>query len=590
MRLIEVLLEGVPATKGVMQYRFEPGLNPWKQKGTFPIATIVDVVESLLYPATRERETLGPAKSRRAGMTFQARDITYRLVRDFASKKTVLSQLLPGSQDQFRELSSEPRFIAETLTRAVRIPGHRVFRTLLVACPGKIGADPSPATRANKEPPTLVSREERLWALRAEQENLQRIERIEGRIDELQAGIFRVDEELLKLTGPREETARIEREYSEYQVLDREGLITPQTLARLKGAGALVEKRAQDLRALEEKAQEWTQELVGIPERAWWKEPLAWGGAILAVGSFVASTVGRAWLATWMLLSVSGILSVAAGYLRNFRTAERIKGSRAKIKSLDAEKAGIEKRFEIESATVKNLCSVVGERDPQEILAKVERWRELREQRTNAHAALRITEKRVPEEALRREREHLADEAARLEQEQAQISPSSMDPNLLDQEIRELGAVVDKAEPSLVSMKTAESGGGDPMYALLEAAAEAVEQKPLEVLAQCQKAMDANLLAITDRKFIGIQVQGSGFCALVAASGIPVLWPELDSHQKALSHFCVQFTLWQLLAGLRPMPFVVDLVSAPTDAVTVKVTLSAARHLAKKAQVVVLAP
>ncbi len=590
MRLIEVLLEGVPSAKGVMQYRFEPGLNPWKQKGTFAITTIVDVVESLLYPVTRENEPLGPARSRRAGMTFEARNATYRLVRDFSSKRTVLSQLLPGPEEQFRELSSELRFITETLSRSIRIPSRRVFRSLYVACPGKFRVETARMSEFSEHFSMPPDPQGRLRALRAERENFRRTENAGTRIDELQTEVFRIDEELRKLMAPREEARRIEREYETYRVFDREGLITPQVLAKLDAAGSLVEKRAQDLRALEEKAQQWTAELTGKSERPWWKEPLVWGGFLVTLASLIAATQDQSWLGTWVPLSVAGILSAGLGGLKNFKRAERIRETRAKIKNLDVEKAGIEKRFEIESATVKNVCTVVGEKNPQEILAMVERWKDLSKERKMARERLRETEERVPEEKLRRERDHLAESVSRLEEEQAQVPPSSVDPNFLDRKIQELEGVVEKAEPSLVSMKTAESGAADPIYALLEAAGEAAGKKTLELLALCQKAIDANLVSATGRKFTGIQITGSGFSSLIPVSGVPVSWPELDAPQQALAHFCVQFTLWQLLASLRPMPFVVDLVSAPADDATTKITLSASRYLAKKAQVVVLAP
>src|SRR5438045_1415422 len=117
MKLLEILVDGVPATQGVLQYRFESGLNPWKQKGSFPLHTLIEVFHTLVYPLSHEKDPLGPGKCKRAGITFEARDTVFRLVRDFSAKKLQLSQLEPGGEDRFRELSHESRFIIETLNR-----------------------------------------------------------------------------------------------------------------------------------------------------------------------------------------------------------------------------------------------------------------------------------------------------------------------------------------------------------------------------------------------------------------------------------------------------------------------------------------
>jgi hypothetical protein len=161
---------------------------------------------------------------------------------------------------------------------------------------------------------------------------------------------------------------------------------------------------------------------------------------------------------------------------------------------------------------------------------------------------------------------------------------------MIDQRIHELEAIVEKAEPSIVSMKTEDMSAGDPISGLVELAAEIVEKRPVEVMALCQKAVDANLLSMTERKFTGIEIPTAGFSTLRDSAGGRLSWPQMDARNRALARFCVQFTLWQLLATLRPMPFVIDLVSGAVDDPMTRITLAAAQHLAKKAQVLVLAP
>ena len=88
----------------------------------------------------------------------------------------------------------------------------------------------------------------------------------------------------------------------------------------------------------------------------------------------------------------------------------------------------------------------------------------------------------------------------------------------------------------------------------------------------------------------GIDLQGDGIGTFRFSDGSSRSWAEIDPLLKSTLYFAIQFTLWQFLAVQRKLPVLLDVASNPPVESVAKISLAAARYLAKQTQVLVLIP
>ena len=137
MRIFEIMARGLGGSDKVIRYPFQPGLNAWRQKGPARLGLVVGLLERLLYPEPGgETWTVDGVAVTAAGMTFEAGETTYRLTHSREGKRWQLAERAGEASADFRDLSDDPRFIAEFLLRSVRIPSSSAFQRLFVARPG----------------------------------------------------------------------------------------------------------------------------------------------------------------------------------------------------------------------------------------------------------------------------------------------------------------------------------------------------------------------------------------------------------------------------------------------------------------------
>lgn len=586
MRLLEILVDGVPSTKGVLQYHFETGLNPWKQKGSFPIATLLEVLQALVFPMTREKDPLGPGKCRRAGITFEARDAVYRLVRDFSAKKLQLSQLEPGGQNRFRDLSHESRFIIETLNRTAKVPSRRVFRSLLICTPGKIEDVEPKQLDMSVSAGSIPSPEahERLEQLKRERETFENSKHLENEQDELQQNLFKIEDDLRKLSAPREELKRVLQEYEPYAIFDKTGLQTSQVISKFKGFKALEEKKESDLKNIEERYVQLNADLTQIPDRIWWKEPLFVASVVIGVGSFVATSMFNK---LWFIGFVVSCLTSGAAYFIWHQRNQKILELRKKIRMLDPEKAGIEKRFAIEATAVKKIQEAIGSSDHEDIAANMHKWEELKVERKKAEEDLSRIEAEVQEGNLKAEKEKIQQRLSQIQSSLHDMPAITMDILALNKEIHALEMLLQGTSETELK-KDESTTAQDPISILIHAMAEVLEKPALEVILQSQKALDANIGAVTGRTYASMTWNEGDTPQFQLSNGNMANWYQLNEETKSILKFAVQFTFWQLLATVKPLPIWIDLVSHPASERVTQIALSGAKHLATKSQVIVL--
>lgn len=593
------MVSGVPGTQGLLRFPFEPGWNAWKPKGPFRLETVVDLLASLLYPAPLRSNMLGPGKARQAGMTFQARGNIYRVMRDYARGTTQLAQLEPGTQTSFKELSRELRFIRETLARSARLPSQRVFRSFLVSrlSEALIPEERSDFVRMDEQVSKgdrapLIDPESRLTGLQEELKTHRRIAELSARLDELLALTFKIDERLRELEEPRKRLAQLEREYDEVRIFDRPGVLQPQLVSKLRVYAATHEKTGAELAALEEDGIRWENELEGTPDRPWWREIPVAAGSVSSAAGFGGMEFFRDSTSLYALCWVAfflGLVLVGYGLVSGRRRLEKKAELAKQVRGVEVERAGIEKRFDIETTAVRKFFDAVGNDDPEELLEMLERHAVLGAERKKAEEEFKALQAAIPEPELRKEKEEALAEIARIEQELGDLPPVTADVNSVAREVLKIEGEL-RAGGAAVEVSSPDFHNADDPNRLLMLAAEILGRSEAELLRQMKQGLEINLTSMTRKRFRQVLVQGGRVTGFRSAEGEAVAWERGDPSTRAALLFSVQFTLWQLAsASGRAVPVVLDLLSSLSGGEDLrKLGLEVARVLATKTQVLVL--
>lgn len=603
MRFIELTVVGVPGTQGVIRLPMEQGLTVWKPKGTFRLESVVDLLADLLYPAPMRSHLLGPGKAEQASLTVEARGTTYRIARDYARGTTQLLQIEPGTASSLKEVSRELQYVRETLLRSAQLPPQRVFKSLLVSrladslaleeqsgisAKGDVaGLDPSTA---------VVGLHDRLAGLRDECKTLTRIEELNAKLDEHQANAFQIDEQLLRLEGPRQRLADVEREYEEYQVFDGEGVLTPQVVPKLKAYTGHREKRTDDLTAMDERSVEMDSDLAQISDRPFWRETPIFVGAILTPAAFVAVGFVRdsKWLSgLFWLCFFSGLGLLIYGFFSGRARLEKRASLGKEMSGLETERAGIEKRFQIETSVCQKFFDSVGNEDAEELLGMLERHARLSEQRKTEKEEWQKLSQEVPEEKLTEGRKNAQEEISRIEGKLAELPPVTGDLTSVKREIVRLEEEVQpEAEEGsqISSVSQLKLDSLDDPNRLIRLSAELTHRSERDVLMRAEKGLQLNLAKISGGRLRRMDIQQGQILGFEDMDGVRNSWGTLDREMKAAVLFSLQFTFWQVgCTGEEGKPVILDLLGSDLSVGELqKTSLQAAEFLAKKTQVLVL--
>lgn len=181
-----------------------PGYNVVAADG----AVMRRLLDALVYPDPRDPDALprapgGPANAAmRAGLTLVGNDkITYRLVRDFAAGAQL--HRFDAESRSFALVAQDLKEIAAFLQQTVGVPGAARLSAILsisaAELPSKQGGGALGGAAPLAPARTALSPEQakrRLAALQAELERAKAAEKLEERLDGLQARAFKLDEQL----------------------------------------------------------------------------------------------------------------------------------------------------------------------------------------------------------------------------------------------------------------------------------------------------------------------------------------------------------------------------------------------------------
>ncbi|MFH1263810.1 MAG: hypothetical protein V1495_10270 [Pseudomonadota bacterium] len=587
--MIELTVSGLPGARESQSFFFDPGLNRLTQSGPVRPEILIELFTSLLYPAPGRNGMLGPGKAQEATLTFESRGTTYRIARNYLQNSIRFSQLEPGCDDSYREISHDLSFVREALGRSAQVPRSRVFRFLLVSrLSDRLPAEEVsvPVAKGIRNP------EERLPGLRRELETHRKILEVGSRVDELQGRIQRADERLRRFEEPRKQLAEVDSEYEQYKIFDRPGLLVPDLTSKLAAYPAAQEKRSADLEALEEKRIRTEADLAGLPDRPLWKEPVGLIGAVAIPFSFAAIGLlrhQRLAFALSCIVFIGAMVVAALGYFAGQRRITRRSELAKQIAGFAGERAGIEKRFEIETAAARKFFAETGNNDSSDLLALLERHADLSGQRKVVADEIEALRREVPEEELRKEREEAVREVAKLESQLSDLPPVTGDLSAIRLEILRLEEVARTPEP-VGGFRPLEEARPDDPNGLIRLAASIVGRTPEEVIAFVRPGLEMNLSRLSNGRLRGVDVTGDSISSFRDDSNGKFTWSDLGLQQRAQVLFAIQFTLWQAVgAGNRPLPIVLDLnSSAAADPALRDLSRQAAEHLSRKTQVLIL--
>lgn len=620
MQLLELILQGVRKFTASQKIAFRPGLNVVYGSNESGKTTLVECIRSLFYPASLAdgSHLVGweSARLSRAALSFTGGDgASYRILRDFVTGACTLSKGNPQT-GKFDPLDSGAGAV-ETRLRGLGIPAPEVFDTLLCVraaqvaaaggSPGGGASAPSGGSggapggagtifqgAAVDVPGESLSPEEkkqRIADLRVELEAAGKLEKIQFELDGLEGKKFETQGRLQTLKELEGKLSQAKEGLAPFKGAaeidaDLEGRLT---------RFAVTEKNfQQEVHRLEEKRMklDGDSQIAQATLEPLQKNNILLGGAALSVLAFVlAFTVKK----VLILLLVPGLGVAGVGfYLWNER-ATRAKQSVADLAAAVKQKADLERKFDIESAMVKELLKKFDVQNVKEILDRKkaakkaqDRLQEIEKELEKQKDTPEMREAREAREAM----EGIGKRISELQDQIASLGAVTMDAPQIKREIKRLedelsGKAPDSARPlgAPAGMGAGLPGGGPGgggTDALLTAAAAAAGTPKDQYLAAAQPRLFARVGSLTGGRHPGAVFEGAEIRLQMASGGLPQPLAKLSASTREALYLSMLLGICEGMASA--IPFLWDDVAGAFDeerlaalALAVK-SLAASRH------------
>jgi hypothetical protein len=370
----------------------------------------------------------------RCGVVFTHAGRTYRLVRDLVRGAANLGVLDPGSGKfilQQREASAIRLWLREVAGMPARRPFDALFLLERAAMPSArlhgascLGS-PSPATAPSGEAgasltgtaapaaaatPLLTgaAREARIAELKAELARIEEMSRIEFSLDGVRARLFELDAEFADVRKLGSLAAELDTAIAEFERL---GLDPAQLEARARNFKTLVERREAELAAVEAD-REAIEARAAAPVTPVVKDRLVLAGAGVTL---VCLGVGL-WFPAAFAGALAGFGAAAFGTVRDSWAAARRREALAGLAPLEERVQAIEKRFEIETRSVRSAEEALGVSGPEGVLERVEAYRTLKVRREAVEERREALTRQKDFAALEAERGRFTAEVSQLEE------------------------------------------------------------------------------------------------------------------------------------------------------------------------------
>ncbi len=587
MTLVELIAQGLGLSQDTTKIRLQQGLNFIHTSSPGLSETVKGVLLSLLYKPTKlVKEIITSEQGRvRGGLTFHHNNDLIRLVKDFSSDSISLSQYRPNNKD-FHEISRDQAFVREYLQTRLKLPpaqtyvslyciGGEVFKRQL----STLHSSKSQLTTGQEYFKVLdgssatTKKVAQLEKLKKEISNMDQLQTLEFKMDELQQQAFEKEEVLSKVTAKEEEVADAKKELQGLLQNNQKVAIPDDIRERVEKYKQSFTDRDKELGRLENRAESIMRNLANLPLKPVHKnKPIIFGiiGLLIFTGAAVYFVNLRVPCTIGIVLS---IVTAAAGFIQQTTRQEQSRSLKQQLDKLDVEKKAIEKKFEIEMATVTHLMKRLKLTEPEEILELINEREAATEKLKKAKTEMENTRQRLNQTQVTNELNALRQQIQQIQKQMERFSAGNFDPMAVRREIesleQELGithsfsqAVISNADEPFV----------DPLQRLLQSASQLLGIPAGKLLTSIEQGFNTNLLAITSRQFAAAIMENEQIVALsTGKGGQPVMVHDLGQRQMGYVHFALQFTLLQLLAKNGfPFPVIfLDLPDQMADSLTI---------------------
>jgi energy-coupling factor transporter ATP-binding protein EcfA2 len=601
MTVLELALIDIRDFKEVKKIVLKPGLNIIQGQNGSGKSTLFTVIFDLFFPSY---ENYLPTRSSQAAVLFRMNNgEVYRLLRNF-SKQTVQLYKLDASK-KLALLDKDEAGIRERLRSLLNLDdlsNEKFFSTFflnhpaLPSChPVRKGPPPPVASGAFApmgNPPGKEKTRERIEALKKEAEKADRVAQKESELLDYKDKAFSIKRALNDLT-------LIESNLSE--VMEKESSV-PGFNAIPKEIHTLMEEYEKNLQEKNIEEQHLIEETEIIEQQlVMEQQPLIqnkflWAGVGLAGVSLLGALILPAFMDVEGVVKgldflglLGGIGLVLFALIGDFQRISRKKIWKDKLDNKNKNLEMLNVRFQRENSKYFEALAKTESEDKNAFETKLSAFQHLMEEKRELLVRKEQLLQQKTKESLEAELTEANEKAASLEQEIQQLKPGTLDPYILQNEIKTL-------EESLVSETSASSFAksiewpetgvpGDNGASLSGASITSFFQEDWPFLLKSSQLDQEKLRGLIQNR---VSSAGNGLTAQVSDEGMVTLNKDSEIlSQGAKDQLFLSFFI--LRAGLLkniPFPLLLDDPLVTVDASRQSILLNSLRDLARTRQVI----
>ena len=615
MFLVELVLQGVRGIRSLARLRFQSGFNFVAAGNEAGKTTAVDTVQRLLYPSNQDRllamlVSKQTPDASRAALVMHADDTGYyRIIQDFSKRAVNLSKYNATTKDfilMHKDWDSAVEFMAGITAGVPEEDFARVFIFRRdhsgdgpeVAAPVDTKAHHAPAGKpAASSGGKASANKAKLAELRETMKKAEEAADAEYRAQSAKLALDDIKKKLMSLD-------EIDQKKDEIEL----------TLAGLKGCETLPEnlsdlieaheqrqgKKLADADELNKELEGLKMQLVGIPTvnlitDIWFIAGAAFGALSILAGVFLLTAEQAMYFPIGVLLSLG--LMAMAWYNGSRKNAQR-RTVMTEAEALEKDIAELEKRFEQDGAAIKACMKSTGSSTVGELKEKAENFRYFLSMRNDIDERRKRVLGDLTPDILQQEYNKQQQEAMDLEKAARAVAQFNIDTYSIRQDIERLEAesspeaawdfgAGDQAELHSQFEVPVAGGGQGGFHATLGIASRIGGIEMEMLVTAVETAAQRNLSAVTGGKYIKVEVgENNGSLTVRAKDDSVVRYAELSHGTRDLVTFCLRTALVEVLAGKKPLPFILDDSLAAFDPARQKAACQILRSLGTKIQVI----
>jgi polyhydroxyalkanoate synthesis regulator phasin len=578
--LLELATQGIRgAVSASGRATFRPGYVVVPAGGDAFCATL----GALLWCDATEGEGLRAAAGHavRAGATFTAGDRTlYRLVTDFASEFQL--QRYDGGTRTFSPAAAGRAAVTEWMRAQVGVASREALEDLLWICAGRLPSRLAEQARVSAPPTPLAAPEPdriraRLAELRENLERSQAVDQLQGRVDELQSRLFKLEDALREGARLGSELELAEAQLESLAPLAEAADQLGDVEARFAAHERATARRDEALSRISQERESLAEAAVAPPPL--WRLPELWAGIAAGVVALSAGIASRGALRYVALLDVPAFGWSAWTALRwvGRLEAEERAGKRTRV--VDERDKKVREQWEIDAGPIRRAMAAAGVTETAELRKALDSVAGARAARQAAADAIAAWQEGA--ETQDAQREH-AQVEAELKDADAALSALAMghyvrDVDTLEAEIARLEAELASGEqPSRPA--SAPAGSGDVLAELVRRAAAQIGPEEDEALARVGTRASEILAVIAGRRLEAPWGDPDGAIVVQPAGG-RVRFSELPPEARDLCWIALKLAL---LEHALPRGSAFAVVDSALDGLPLAVRRVAA-HILKRA-------